>query len=110
MIGYGWLIGAATLACAGAFQFKLKSRCLEQCHTPLSFVIRHWRGRSPGRQAFTLGWRHGLLCVECCWALMLLVFIVGAVSLGWMLVLAYVMAIEKNISGGDGSAHRLASH
>lgn len=101
MIGNGWLIGAATLACAGAFQFsKLKHRCLEQCRTPLSFVIGHWRGRAPEREAFALGLHHGLFCVGCCWALMLLMFVVGAGSLGWMLVLACVMAIEKNLAWG----------
>ncbi|WP_321951833.1 DUF2182 domain-containing protein [Paraburkholderia bannensis] len=102
MLGYGWLIGAVTLAGAGAFQFsKLKHRCLEQCRTPLSFVIGHWRGRAPSREAFALGLRHGLFCVGCCWALMLLMFVVGAGSLGWMLVLACVMAVEKNISWGQ---------
>jgi predicted metal-binding membrane protein len=102
MIGYSWLIGAATLACAGAFQFStLKYRCLEKCRMPLSFVISHWRGRAPERQAFELGVRHGLFCVGCCWALMSLMFVVGAGSLGWMLVLASVMAIEKNVAWGQ---------
>ncbi|HKW83479.1 MAG TPA: DUF2182 domain-containing protein, partial [Burkholderiaceae bacterium] len=36
----------------------------------------------------------------CCWALMLLMFAVGTGSLGWMLMLAAVMAIEKNVSWG----------
>ncbi|RQH02058.1 DUF2182 domain-containing protein [Paraburkholderia dinghuensis] len=99
---YGWLIGAATLACAGAFQFsKLKYRCLDKCRTPLSFVITHWRGRTTQRNAFALGAHHGLYCVGCCWALMLLMFVVGAGSLGWMLMLASVMAVEKNISWGQ---------
>ncbi|EIM98015.1 hypothetical protein WQE_26275 [Paraburkholderia hospita] len=31
---------------------------------------------------------------------MLLMFVVGAGSLGWMLVLAAVMAIEKNVTWG----------
>lgn len=95
------LIGAATLALAGAFQFSsLKHRCLEQCRTPLSFVIAHWRGRSATREAFVLGAHHGLFCVGCCWALMLLMFIVGMGSLGWMLLLAVVMALEKNLPWG----------
>ena len=98
---YGWLIGAATLAGAGAFQFSaLKYRCLDQCRSPLSFVISHWHGPGPQRQAFLLGLRHGLFCVGCCWALMLLMFVVGAGSLGWMLVLAAAMAIEKNVAWG----------
>lgn len=94
-------IGAATVALAGAFQFSaLKHRCLEKCRTPTSFVIEHWRGRAHARQAFLLGWHHGLFCVGCCWALMLLMFVVGTGSLGWMLMLAGLMAIEKNLAWG----------
>ncbi|KWK48919.1 hypothetical protein WT81_02335 [Burkholderia stagnalis] len=97
----GWVIGAAVFALAGAFQFSaLKTRCLDRCRTPLSFVISHWRGRAPHRQAFALGGRHGLFCVGCCWALMLLMFVVGAGSLGWMLALAAAMAVEKNAAWG----------
>lgn len=97
----GWMIGAAIIAGAGVFQFSsLKHRCLEKCRTPLSFVMEHWRGRAQAWQAFLLGAHHGLFCVGCCWALMLLMFAVGAGSLGWMLVLAAVMAIEKNLPWG----------
>lgn len=98
---HGWLIGVATLAMAGAFQFSgLKYRCLEQCRTPLSFVMGHWHGRAPARDAFVLGAHHGLYCVGCCWALMLLMFIVGMGNLGWMFALAVVMAAEKNLRHG----------
>jgi len=98
---HGWVIGAATLALAGAFQFsRLKHQCLEKCRTPLSFVIEHWRGQAQARQAFVLGMHHGLFCVGCCWALMLLMFALGTGSLGWMLLLAAVMALEKNVRWG----------
>jgi len=98
---HSWLIGAATITIAGAFQFsKLKYRCLEKCRTPLSFVMEHWRGRDQARHAFALGARHGLFCVGCCWALMLLMFAVGTGSVGWMLMLAAAMAIEKNFAWG----------
>ena len=40
---------------------------------------------------------------------MLLMFVVGTGSLGWMLVLAAVMAAEKNLPGGDGCARRWVS-
>jgi predicted metal-binding membrane protein len=103
---HGWLIGAATIALAGAFQFsRLKHRCLEKCRTPLSFVIEHWRGQAQARHAFALGVHHGLFCVGCCWALMLLMFALGMGSLGWMLLLAAAMAIEKNVRWG----HRLST-
>jgi len=101
LAGHAWLIGAATIAGAGAFQFsRLKRRCLDKCRTPLGFVIEHWRGRRQSWQAFALGAHHGLFCVGCCWALMLLMFVVGAGNLGWMLLLAAVMAIEKNLPWG----------
>jgi predicted metal-binding membrane protein len=97
----GWAIGAAVVALAGAFQFSpLKYRCLEKCRTTMSFVIEHWQGRRERRQAFRMGWRHGLFCVGCCWALMLLMFVVGTGSVGWMLLLGAVMAVEKNVSWG----------
>jgi len=97
----GWIVGAAVIAGAGAFQFsRLKFACLERCRSPLGFIVAHWRGRAHGRQALLLGLHHGAYCVGCCWALMLLMFAVGAGSLGWMLVLAVVMALEKNTPWG----------
>ena len=98
---HGALVAAAVLALAGLFQFSaLKYRCLEQCRTPFSFVTSRWRGRAPGREAFRLGLDHGLFCVGCCWALMLVMFVVGIGSIGWMLALAAVMAAEKNLPWG----------
>lgn len=97
---HGW-IGVAVIALAGAFQFsELKYRCLEKCRAPFGFVVAHWRRSARARHAFALGAHHGLFCVGCCWALMLLMFAVGAGSLGWMLVLAALMAIEKNVAWG----------
>jgi predicted metal-binding membrane protein len=95
-----WL-GIAVIAMAGAFQFSaLKYRCLDKCRTPLSFVIEHWHGAAPQREALALGAHHGPFCVGCCWALMALMFAVGSGSLGWMLLLALVMAVEKNLPWG----------
>jgi len=97
----GWVFGAVVLAAAGLFQFSgLKYRCLDQCRTPLSFVVQHWRGSDERRRAFQLGVHHGVFCVGCCWALMLLMFVVGTGSVGWMLALGAVMAIEKNVPWG----------
>jgi predicted metal-binding membrane protein len=96
-----WLVGAVVLAVAGAFQFTaLKYHCLDKCRTPFSFVHQHWRGQAPHREAFLLGVHHGVFCVGCCWAIMLLMFVVGTGSVGWMLALGAVMAIEKNVSWG----------
>jgi len=97
----GWIIGAAVLALAGGFQFSaLKHRCLDKCRSPLAVVLEHWQGRAHRRQALRLGLAHGLYCVGCCWALMLLMFVVGAGSVGWMMALGAVMAAEKNLPWG----------
>jgi len=101
LLADGWIVGAAVLAGAGWFQFSaLKYRCLEKCRTPLGFIVARWRGLAPGRESLRLGFDHGLFCVGCCWALMLLMFVVGTGSLGWMLALAGAMAAEKNLPGG----------
>ena len=97
-----WVISAATFAFAGAYQFTaLKEHCLEKCRSPLSFVMEHWRGGAhEGMHALRLGARHGLFCLGCCWSLMLLMFAVGIGSIGWMLALGGLMAIEKNVPWG----------
>jgi predicted metal-binding membrane protein len=98
----GWMGGGLILLIAGLYQFtSLKHRCLEKCRSPLSFVIQHWRGRRDAWQAFQLGLHHGLFCVGCCWTLMLLMVGVGLGSVGWMLLLGAVMAIEKNVPWGN---------
>ena len=99
----GWVVGATVLGAAGLFQFSaLKYRCLEKCRTPFGFVVERWRGKSPLREALRLGASHGAFCVGCCWALMLLMFVVGSGSMGWMLALSALMAAEKNLPGGRG--------
>ena len=97
----GWALAALVLAGAGLFQFSaLKRRCLERCHSPLAQVTAHWRGRSPAREAWGLGLAHGAFCVGCCWALMLVLFVVGMGNVGWMLAIGLVMAAEKNLPWG----------
>ena len=100
-VANGWMVGAAVLAAAGAFQWSaLKYRCLEACRTPFAFVAARWHGASPSREAFRIGLDHGVFCVGCCWALMLTMFVVGVGSVGWMLLLAALMAAEKNLPFG----------
>jgi predicted metal-binding membrane protein len=95
------LIAAGTVLVAGVYQFApLKYRCLDECRSPLGFLMNHWRGVSERREAFTIGVRHGLFCVGCCWSLMLLMFAVGVGSLVWMFALGTIMSIEKNATWG----------
>ena len=101
IVAHAWVWSAGLFLLAGAFQFSpLKYACLEKCRTPLGFLLSHWHGRNTVLESFSVGWSHGLFCVGCCWALMMLMFAVSTVSLGWMLLLALVMAIEKNAPWG----------
>jgi predicted metal-binding membrane protein len=96
-----WAVAACVLLLAGLYQFSaLKHKCLEKCRSPLSFIMQHWRGGRGEQEAFHLGIRHGVFCIGCCWTLMLLMFVVGIGSLAWMLALAALMAVEKNLRWG----------
>ncbi len=99
LAGHPWLIPGGVLILAGAFQFSpLKERCLDVCRTPVNFLLRYYqRGMTA---AWSLGLRHGLFCLGCCWALMLTMFAVGVGSLAWMFGLAGVMIAEKTMPWG----------
>jgi predicted metal-binding membrane protein len=95
------IIIATTLAAAGLWQFSpLRDRCLDECRSPLGFVLNRWRGASERREALAMGIAHGAFCVGCCWSLMLVMFGVGLASLSAMLVLGAITAIEKNLPAG----------
>jgi len=88
------LISGAVLIGAGAFQFTaLKDKCLEVCRHPGIYLMQHYRRGVA--EAFKLGRGHGLFCLGCCWALMLLMFAAGLANLTWMAALAALMAYEK---------------
>ena len=89
-----WLIGGSTLALAGAFQFSdLKEKCLSKCRHPAPYLLGHYRRGAGG--AFWLGFGHGVFCLGCCWALMLVMFAAGVAVLWWMAALTAVMVYEK---------------
>lgn len=97
-----WILGAFTLSLVGVFQFTpIKDYCLQKCRSPLNLVLKAWQQGNLLYQAWWLGVSHGMFCVGCCWALMLLMFVVGMGNFGWMLFLTGVMVIEKNFSWGQ---------
>jgi predicted metal-binding membrane protein len=102
------LVLVATYVVAGLYQFSpLKYRCLDECRSPLGFVLNRWKGRAERTEAFRMGLAHGLFCVGCCWSLMLVMFAVGLGSLGWMLVIGAITAVEKNVAWGRRLSHPL---
>ena len=97
-----WIIGAAALAFAGAYQFSdLKYRCLDVCRSPRMFILRRWTGRRPYLDAAAVGVDSGQYCLGCCWSLMLVMFAAGAGSIPLMLGLGTAMAAEKNLPWGN---------
>jgi predicted metal-binding membrane protein len=94
------IIGAGILLLGGIYQWlPLKTACLTHCRSPLAFLAAHWREGATG--ALTMGLRHGLYCVGCCWALMLLLFSAGVMNLFWVAAIAIFVLIEKLVSQGQ---------
>lgn len=95
--------GAALLAIAGIYQWTpLKRACLSTCQAPMAFLARRWRSGSFG--AFRMGAEHGVYCVGCCWALMLLLFAGGVMNLVVIAALTVFVAFEKLVPTGSWSA------
>jgi predicted metal-binding membrane protein len=94
------LVLGAVLVVAGVFQFTpWKHHCLRACRSPWRFLWQHY-GRGL-RGAWMLGVRHGVFCLGCCWALMLVMLGTGVSSIRWMLALTGVMLVEKTARAGS---------
>jgi predicted metal-binding membrane protein len=90
----GPVIAGAAIVAAGVYQLTpFKRACLAHCQSPLHFFMESWREGAAG--AFGMGARHGLFCVGCCWGLMLVLFMLGVMSLFWMIVIAALIFAEK---------------
>ena len=97
-----WLIEAAVLVVAGAYQLvPWKRRALAACRHPAPRVA----GAGARDDGFAAGFRHAADCLASSWALMLLMFAAGFANIAWMAILAAVMAYEA--AGRNGQ--RVAS-
>jgi predicted metal-binding membrane protein len=91
--GGPYLAGGIIVAAAVYQLTPLKDACLSKCRSPLGFLLTAWR---PGRAgALWMGIEHGAWCVGCCWALMAALFALGVMSVGWMVFIAALIAVEK---------------
>ena len=91
------IIVAIALALCGLYQFtNLKYQCLIKCRSPFSFILARWHGNSSIKQALSLGYKHGIYCIGCCWTLMMLMFLTGSTNLVLMMIIGGIMAVEKN--------------
>lgn len=89
---------AALFLAAGLYQFSpLKERCLAYCRSPDGFILSEWRDGALG--AAVMGLRHGLFCMGCCAALMVLLFAVAVMDLRWVAGLTVLVTAEKLLPG-----------
>jgi predicted metal-binding membrane protein len=104
LIAVGWIdamgvsvrpwLTATLLVAVGAYQWlPVKRTCLENCRSPVQFLVEQYR--PGGRGALSMGVRHGLYCLGCCWTLMLLLFVGGVMNLLWVAAIAAIAFIEK---------------
>jgi predicted metal-binding membrane protein len=90
----GRIATAAVLLTAAAYELTpLKEACLRRCRHPLGLVVTHWRPGPLG--AARIGALSGAWCAGCCWALMVVLVALGAMSIGWMALVAALIAAEK---------------
>jgi len=100
----GWMNGmgqsasayfsAAILFVAGLYQFSAaKHFCLDHCRSPLVHFLRGWRDGAWG--GARMGARIGLFCIGCCWSIMSIGFVGGAMNLVWMGIATLIMTLEK---------------
>lgn len=94
------LFSGVILLVAGIYQISsLKNACLKHCRSPAYFLSENRRtGR---RGAILMGAHHGIYCLGCCWALMVLLFVGGVMNLYWIIGLALYVLIEKTIPYGE---------
>jgi predicted metal-binding membrane protein len=91
------------LLLAGAYQLTpLKRACLRACQSPLAFLLGHWKPGSLG--ALRMGVEHGLYCCGCCWGLMAVLVVAGAMGLAWVVLIAVVVFVEKLLPRGQWTA------
>jgi predicted metal-binding membrane protein len=91
--GGPYVAGAVILAAAVYELTPAKDACLEKCRSPLDFLMERWHEGLGG--ALLLGMEHGAWCVGCCWGLMAVLFALGVMSVGWMIFVAVLIAVEK---------------
>ncbi len=93
------IVAAAVLIAAGIYQWTpLKDTCLRHCRSPTEFLVRHWRRGALG--AVSIGMRHGIFCLGCCWMLMALLFVGGLMNITWVAAIALVVLLEKTMPWG----------
>lgn len=95
-------VGGGLLVAAGLYQLTpLKDICLRYCRTPFAVIMQHSNRLGRGhRGPFEVGIVHGAYCLGCCWALMVILVLLGMMSIAWMATVSAVIFAEKVLPRG----------
>jgi predicted metal-binding membrane protein len=90
----GRWVSAGVLIVAALYQLTpSKDACLTRCRSRSLSALKDARGTRI--DALHFGITHGAWCLGCCWALMAALFALGAMSVGWMVLIAALIAAER---------------
>jgi predicted metal-binding membrane protein len=104
LMGNAARLGGAVLLVGGVYQLSpLKSLCLTNCRTPLSFLLTSWRDGYGG--AYVMGLKHGAYCLGCCWLLFAILFPLGVMNIAAMVGLTLLIFAEKSLASGSTIAN-----
>jgi len=103
----GKYVAGGVIVLAAAYELTpAKDACLRRCRDPFTFLAEEWRDGRGG--ALKMGMLHGAWCAGCCWALMAALFALGVMSVGWMVFLTAIIAVEKLLPWKRVATHAAA--
>lgn len=93
---------------AGLYQLTpLKRVCLLGCRSPVAVWTRLRGSLVQPVASVAAGARNGMWCLGCCWALMLVLVVVGVMQPWWMVAVAGVVFTEKALPIGPQASRWL---
>jgi predicted metal-binding membrane protein len=97
-------VGVGAYAVCGVYQLSpMKRWCLRHCRSPIGHLINYASYTGPTRD-LRAGLHHGLVCIGCCWMLMVALVAVGVMNVPVMLGIALLIALEKRWRYGEALA------
>lgn len=98
------VVAVGAFGAAGIYQLTpMKRWCLRHCRSPIGHLIHYASYRGATRHG-RAGAHHGLVCVGCCWTLMILLIAAGVMNIPVMVALALLITLEKQWKHGEALA------
>ena len=102
-VAHGVAVGV--FAACGVYQLTpMKRRCLRHCRSPIGHLMHYASYRGATRH-LRAGAHHGVVCVGCCWTLMVVLIAVGVMNIPVMVGLALLITLEKQWKYGETLAN-----